>query len=50
MDKFKNGKMTDKVELVAQVGSLLFGAILTTMQIVKTIKGDNEIPMPASMR
>ena len=45
MEKLKTGKLADKVEFVAQVGSLLFGAVLTTVQIIKTIKGD-EPPQP----
>ncbi len=42
MDQLKTGKLSDKVEFIAQLGSLLFGAVLTTVQIVKTIKGEDE--------
>ena len=50
MDKLKTGNLSDKVEFVAQIGSLLFGAVLTTVQIIKTIKGDDEKPLPAPAR
>jgi|GEM_PF-1360707 len=46
MEKLKTGKLSDKVEFVAQVGSLLFGAVLTTVQIIKTIKGDEQPSQP----
>ena len=45
MDKLKTGTLSDKVEFIAQLGSLLFGAVLTTVQIVKTIKGENDKPV-----
>ena len=45
MDKLKTGTLSDKVEFIAQIGSLLFGAVLTTVQIVKTIKGENDKPV-----
>jgi len=44
MDQLKTGKLSDKIEFIAQLGSLLFGAVLTTVQIVKTIKGEDEKP------
>lgn len=44
MEKLKTGKLSDKVEFIAQIGSLLFGAVLTTVQIVKTIKGEDDKP------
>jgi len=44
MDQLKTGKLADKVEFIAQLGSLLFGAVLTTVQIVKTIKGEDDKP------
>jgi len=46
MEKLKTGKLSDKVEFIAQVGSLLFGAVLTTVQIIKTIKGDEQPSQP----
>jgi len=45
METLKTGKLADKVEFIAQIGSLLFGAVLTTVQIVKTIKGENDKPV-----
>ena len=50
MDQLKTGKLSDKIEFIAQLGSLLFGAVLTTVQIIKTIKGDDEKPLPAPAR
>ena len=44
MDQLKTGTLSDKVEFIAQLGSLLFGAVLTTVQIVKAIKGEDEKP------
>ena len=32
--------LSDRVEVVAQIGSLLFGAVLTGLQIFRTIKGE----------
>lgn len=44
MEKLKTGKLSDKVEFIAQISSLLFGAVLTTVQIVKTIKEEDDKP------
>jgi len=48
METLKSGKLSDKVEFIAQIGSMLFGAVLTTVQIVKTIKGDEVKSLPST--
>lgn len=50
MDKLKTGTLSDKVEFIAQIGSLLFGAVLTTVQIFKTLKGEDDKPAPVPLR
>ena len=43
MDKDNREKphnVADKLEIAAQIGSLIFGALLTAMQITRAIKGN----------
>ena len=38
----KTSNLSDKVELFAQIGSMVFGIVFTTMQIVKAVHGDEQ--------
>ena len=58
MDKLKTGNLSDKVEFVAQIGSLLFaldgfddlhGGENSAEEIIKTIKGE-EPTQPAPVQ